>query len=664
MSTPTNPLDRFRSYAYHHIMLATESTEAIRELLKGGEAAFTDLRLGKPAGNATSPYYLVFDTRKNSFFSITDMTYSSSAFANSSRLSNAVISTIDMQIVDTTGVTLVNYLRWLQDSAIRISLHKMVFILKTIFVGHTHDGKTETVYQDAIPMLWKDLTLSPSSLGSQVSAKFVPITNGAIFFTEDYSRTYDVAGVYSETGLLKDAIKSYEQILNQKSRKWFQELQCQLMNNSQVTEVSPATGFGKLVQYMFTIPEDWGTFKINGVFEKMSESKFSKGNQRQNVTPSGVRVGFNVTPTTDIIDILEQMLKQSDEVQKLASNENREDGVVKAYKIYPTITSDENTVVIHYDILNFAIPKKEESSVSSVDKSSAFKIPESQNDKNVLNLDYLFTGKNVDILTMDLKINNVIMAVADNIVIGDKASQEASKDQKNKEDDETKTTKKKIILNIKEKDPILPPTKTLSQQKNVSWSTETDARKETVKNRQQFIHNMSMAYAASSTDIIVKIRGNPNLFQRFSDSTLMPHVKSIDNSTLNQVKYISSDKFTDIPLAESFETNDMKNYRNALDERIKELGVLEFEQSQKVSSLTPFFVKINIKGQNVDLLADHFDKSFTPYENFWYDGYYIVKKVVHHFSNGDFTQDLLVGAIPNDLFGQTTSDKDKTPIAK
>ena len=662
MSKPANPLDKFRSYAYHHIVVATESTESIRDLVSAESTGFKNLKLGQKGGSDGSPYYLVFDTRKNSFFSITDVNYTSTAFANSMRFSNAVVSSIDMQIIDSTGVTLINYLRWLQDTALKVSLHKMIFVLKTIFVGHTHDGTTETVYQDSIPMMLVDIVLNPSARGAQITAKFLPITNGAVFYTDDYARSYDVPGVFSETGLLKDAVKSLEKIMNQKSRKWFQDLQLQLMNDYKTEDAVPAKGYGKLVQYMFTVPDNWSSFKVNGVFEDIPESKYGKGNTRENVNTKGVRIGFQVSPTTDVVDLLEQILKQSDEVQKLAGNDNRKEGIVKAYKIYPTITSDDTTVVIHYDILNFAVPKKEEDSSKkdnhdSVSKSKSI-LPSSEDDKNVMVFDYIFTGKNMDILNFDMKINRVNVAIADNIAIGDKTAQEAGKNQESKETDETKTDKKKIILNLKPKDPILPPAKTLSQHKNVAWSTETDVRKETVKNRQQFIHNMSMVYAASSQDIIIKIRGNPNLFQRFNDATLMPHVKAIDNTQLTDTAYLSGKKFIETK-NDNFQSSDITAYKEALNERVKQLGVAGFSQSENTATLVPFFIKINIKGENVDLIAENFDPSFKPYENFWYDGYYIVKKIVHHFQGGEFIQELLIGAVPDDLFGQTTSDKSK-----
>jgi len=669
MSVPVNPLDRFRSYAYHHILVAAGSTEAIRAFTTGEGEVLKNLKLGQTAGGQGSEYYLVFDTRKNSFFSITDVSYTSSAFANTSRMSNTIYSTVDMQIVDSTGMTLVNYLKWLQDNGLKTSLYKMVFMLKTIFVGHTYDGKTETVYQDAIPMVLKNMVLNPSHQGSQISASFCPITNGAVYFMEDYSRTFDIPSVFSSTGKLSDALKNLQLVLNYNSRQWFQKLQLEITKNDETKKEQPSLGYGKLVQYMITIPDDWESFSVLGIFDRMTETVFKKIGIKNPVTPSGVKIGFTVNPKTEILDLIEQILKQSTDVQKLASNENVKKGFIRTYKIIPTVTSDETTVVIHFDIVNFTIPKIEDDSNKTegkdqVGKTSAFVKPKSDSDSNVFTFDYLFTGKNADILNFDLKMNNINLAIADDLIIGDKSSQESAKDQKDKETDEAKTVKKTVLLNVKEKDPILPPFKTLSQAQNVSWSTETDSRSDVVKSRQQFIQNMSKIYAACSQDLILKIRGNPDLYKRFTDSTLMPHVKSIDFNSFSDGKYVTSEAFlSTVEKGSAFAQSEEVMYKEALKKRTAEMGVAELQQSEKISSLLPLYVKVNIKLQNVDLIADHFDTSFKPYDKFWYDGYYIVRKIVHHFSKGEFHQELLIGAVVDDLFGQEQSDKNKVDTA-
>jgi hypothetical protein len=281
-----------------------------------------------------------------------------------------------------------------------------------------------------------------------------------------------------------------------------------------------------------------------------------------------------------------------------------------------------------------------------------------------MTFEYLFTGKNADILNFDMKINNVNVFLADNLIIGDQAAQETTKNQADKPADDTKTKNKELIVNIREKDPIILPMKTGSQQQNMAWSTETDARKDTVKSRQQFIHNMSLAHGVSSFNIILKIRGNPNLYRRFSEASLMPHVKIIDN--IQDVKYITSDeKFVKGTNGEFLSSNDVKTYLDAKNARVKEVGAEVEAQQNKTATLLPFYVKVHIRGQDFDVLqgADSFS-NFKPFQDMWYNGYYLVTKIEHKFMNGEFYQELMLSAIPLDLYGQEQSDKNKVDQAK
>jgi hypothetical protein len=259
-----------------------------------------------------------------------------------------------------------------------------------------------------------------------------------------------------------------------------------------------------------------------------------------------------------------------------------------------------------------------------------------------------------------MKINNVNLFLADNIAIADKAAVEVNKDQADKPNDEAKTAKKQVLIKLKEKDTVLPPVKTLSQHQNMPWVTETDQRSTSVKARQQFINNMSMAHGVSSFNVILKIRGNPDLYHRFSEATVPPHVKIIDN--IKDVKYITTDeKFVKGTNDQFLSDNDVKEYMKYRDARVKEIGTELSNQATKTPSLLPFYVKVNIKGQDYDVLdtSENAFSSFKPFKDMWYQGYYLISKIEHRFSNGEFTQDLMIGAIPLDLYGQENSDKNK-----
>lgn len=647
-----NPLDKYRSYAYHHILVMASSTEAIRPLadpkvtLDQDLAFYKDLKLGEPSGSENAPYYLVCDTRKTSYFSITDLSYTTSVSgAGKHDFTSLIFGNISMKFVDSTGVGLINYLKFLASSKLKVSIHNAAFFLKTVFVGHTDAGTTEIVTQTGIPMCLRDIKMYPNHLGSTLDVQFLPIPNGLAVQDDNYSKISDLPGVFSPTKKLKDAVKSLEDAVNKKSRQWYKELQIRKLNddvkNGGKGQSESPKSYGKLVQYMFTLPETWDSFEVKGVYQNISESKYKKDGAREPTNTNGVYVGFNSTTETTITELINTLLRQSTEVQKLASNEKRDKGQLEAFEIHTQITSDDSTVTVHYDVIGLALPKTETSDTRET--ADLFKITE----ENQASYDYIFTGKNTDILSFELKINNVNIAIADDLFIGGKAQEETAKDQKDKDGDKTNTSKKQMVLNFHEKDPVLLPAKTGSQQANMPWVFETDNKTDAIKARQQFINNLALCAARSTLNSIIKIRGNPDLFRRFIDEDVFTHVKIPDNVNTSYVT--SSKEFTDgVGAKKSFlSESDVTRYKEERKASVKRKYGQEFA--------LPFYIHINIMGPDYDFSSGDVESvlnSNPRYTPMWFKGWFMVKKINHHFSNGEFYQEMLLGSSPLDLYGE------------
>lgn len=647
-----NPLDKYRSYAYHHILVMASSTEAIRPLadpkvtLDQDLAFYKDLKLGEPSGSENAPYYLVCDTRKTSYFSITDLSYTTSVSgAGKHDFTSLIFGNISMKFVDSTGVGLINYLKFLASSKLKVSIHNAAFFLKTVFVGHTDAGTTEIVTQTGIPMCLRDIKMYPNHLGSTLDVQFLPIPNGLAVQDDNYSKISDLPGVFSPTKKLKDAVKSLEDAVNKKSRQWYKELQIRKLNddvkNGGKGQSESPKSYGKLVQYMFTLPEAWDSFEVKGVYQNISESKYKKDGAREPTNTNGVYVGFNSTTETTITELINTLLRQSTEVQKLASNEKRDKGQLEAFEIHTQITSDDSTVTVHYDVIGLALPKTETSDTRET--ADLFKITE----ENQASYDYIFTGKNTDILSFELKINNVNIAIADDLFIGGKAQEETAKDQKDKDGDKTNTSKKQMVLNFHEKDPVLLPAKTGSQQANMPWVFETDNKTDAIKARQQFINNLALCAARSTLNSIIKIRGNPDLFRRFIDEDVFTHVKIPDNVNTSYVT--SSKEFTDgVGAKKSFlSESDVTRYKEERKASVKRKYGQEFA--------LPFYIHINIMGPDYDFSSGDVEgvlNSNPRYTPMWFKGWFMVKKINHHFSNGEFYQEMLLGSSPLDLYGE------------
>lgn len=659
MSTPVNPLDKFRSYSYHHILLMAGSTEAIRKLtsneLSGNDLSdYTGLKLGVAAGDENSPYYMVCDTRKNSFFSISSVNYTSYVTGVSKTAHTGVIvGDLDMKLVDATGIGLINYLQYISTEKLKISIQNVTFFLKTIFVGHTDSGTVETVTQTGIPMMLYDMTVFPNHEGSTIHAKFVPLSNSAAISDKNYARMNDIPGVFSPTKKLKDAVKSLENAINAKSRTWYKELQ--LKKVADTSAPSGGKSYGKLVQYMFTLPKEWEAFEVSGVYDKVSETKFKKDGKKEPNNTSGVYVAFSSSAETTVTEMLNTMLRQSKNVQDLAGNENKVKGEIQAFEIHTQVTSDNDSITVHYDVIGLAIPKSVpkstgEEMAKDAQTSNFTKVGK----ENIMEFDYIFSGKNTDILNFEMKLNRPNVAMADNVFLGGAAQAEASKDQSDKEKDKTETVKKEqYVVNFHEKDAVTLPAKTSSQMRNMPWVFETDDKKGLIKSRQQFIDNISTYCGMSTIDAIVKIRGNPSLFSRFLGFDAFTHVKIPDNLSTS---YVSNDK----AFVEGVGANkvflldsDVKKY---LDEKEKAT-----EKKYGASVALPFYVKINVFGTDYDFSSGDVEaelkKSMGPYTQLWFKGHYFVRTISHHFDNGDFTQEILLGTPLYDEYDKKANEE-------
>lgn len=658
MSKPLNPLDKFRSFSYHHILVVANSTEAIRQLsdptlsVQQSWDMFNGMKLGE-AKNPSAPYFLVCDTRKVSHFSINNLSYTSKMMGvdGSNEMTHTMDTLVEMQFTDATGVGFLNYLEFLTSHKLKVNIFHSVFFIKTFFVGHTDTEKTEIISQTGIPMMLIQMHMHPSHLGSTISATFSPVANGAVPRSGNFNIVHDIPGVYSKTKKLKDTVKSFEDALNQKSRTWYREVNIKKTNNDILNGVSTGgasgEGYGRLVQYMITLPESWNSFEVKGVYQNVTESKYSKDGKRADTESDGVYVGFNSTTDTSITNLLNLILRQSNEVQKLAGNDKREQGQISSYVINNSITSDVDTLTIHYDILELQVPKTPGNKTSSESVNALSKVPSF----NQIEFDYIFTGKNTDIIEFDMKIENAQMAIADNISIGGRAQRETAKDQKDKSDDKTATSEKTMLMKFHEKDPVLLPNKTRTQLANMPWIFETDDKSDAIKSRQQFVNNVAQLAAISSVDSIIKIRGNPNLFNQLLERNILTHVKIPDNLSFNHVN--SDESFIQGVGANNdfLSTSDVAKYKSELND----LTIRKNGQPQ----LLPFYVHVNVMGPDFNFLTGSAESALAEpqkYTQLWYKGWFIVQQIKHSFTNGDFTQEILLGANILDLYGQKTKE--------
>ena len=675
-----NPLDDFRSYSVHHVLLACRTTVAAEPFtddsrnIQALDAINKTKKLGdKIAGH--EDVFLVIDTRRFSQFSIENVKYEVLLNGLKNGQSHANFATeLSMTILDSVGISFLNYMQWLLDSQMECNFDGLVFMLRTIFVGHLPDGTTTTVHSLTIPMHLAKFDLNLDFAKGAYNLEFWPNMN----FNVDKQRRWTHIGQASTyfTGhgnnKLGPLIDSFEASLNERSQAFFDKVNG---NNGPKKE-----SIGRKVQYMITIPESWTNFEFTGTSEgAATETVFSKIKKIEDAeirrsTPTekanakkvidshvSVKTGITITQVLDIV------FSQVIEIKKMGNfkQSDETDGDVTFYKYITGITSDNTTVTVHVDVIEFKVPNRlaMESPKNTVKKQDSEFYREEGGKKiprNCIEYDYIFTGKNKDILNFDLKIEDVQWLLANNLKVG--AGEYFNINDNGYDNSEKKQTKKATELGATRRyDPILMPQTTKSEEINYSLlSTPTSINKQAynISTSQEYTKNISKFYAASPIQTAITIKGNPLLFSKFSIGEVLSNATKPTNLSASPGRADKTDK---------------AGYRRDLEERILKKNPNSFTKSGSTFKLslpiddqsyaaTPIFVKINIKGPNVNDLTNEMFEGGNFSREVLTDVYFVVFKFTNIYESGRFTQELELWS--HNVFSSGGEKLEKTTIGK
>ena len=153
MSTPTNPLGRFNSYAYHHILIACSNNDVAAALAEVTD--ITEFEHNNPRGKYVptevgqlGSYVVLINGTQDAEFFIDGASWGAifvpSGTTESTYDFNSAEVDGKMTVVEPKGMRFINVLAETA-SRLNIAVPSMAFLLKTIFVGQTGTGHTETI---------------------------------------------------------------------------------------------------------------------------------------------------------------------------------------------------------------------------------------------------------------------------------------------------------------------------------------------------------------------------------------------------------------------------------------------------------------------------------------------------------------------------------------
>lgn len=653
-----NPLDNFSSYSTHFVMLACRTTEAARDFAQ--EAESTTLRaindvsyLGEPVKwkESNDSVYLVLDTRRFSQFTV-DKFYNETLINGfQAKGSHGNLSTeVKMTILDSVGISFINYMQWLIDERMQCNFDGIIFMLRVIFIGHNDDGRASEVVQTVtIPMHLFKMDVNLDYAKGVYECTFQPNFNFAVnvhnrWLNIGHATNYKTANAPK----LGQMVENFQTVLNAESNNFYNSVQKQPAAG-QVQGSETASKFGRKVQYMITIPEKWKDFTWTGAsLDNAIERKFGKDKNKPEdpITPA-LNNFTSVAPGQTIPQVLDLMFEQVDQIKQLANADALNGGKsITFYKHLISISSDEDGFTVHVDVIPFVVPNvKPQSTNGNKDNSTTSKenfVPANtrggslQVPKNYFELDYIFTGKNTDILNFDMKIQDLQFLLAANVRVGEgrlflDSQTDGQKDVVKSAGSSSNNTgphntlARREDFNTRRYDPILIPMLTKDQKADFSQyvAMRSEATQNSVvSNSLSYAQNLSTFYARSPVNVSLKIKGNPDIFDKFTLQTPVDHA---------------------VP-------NAAGTYRQKLEEDLLKLDGIARDDAAGTFSVKPLgnqsyvggpvFAKINIKGPNVDPRTNELIDGNNFAESVLYNNYYIVMKVINTIEKGVFTQDL------------------------
>jgi hypothetical protein len=473
-------------------------------------------------------------------------------------------------------------------------------MLKTFFVGVNEDGNTEIISDIApVQFLVTEATGSFTEAGGQYTLQFVAMNNGASRLTQ-YDKLMRAPTIKGKT--IGEAATELESSIKDSYDTLYNCIEKQVASSEVSLHYNPGelTQLLRRVEYKVVIDPHYLNYSFNPQYSAAADTTCSDKGQ--------------ISTGTDwsIESALHQIMQHSSDVAKDSSEGIRAELNINGtiipknkkvgYKIHTSVESTpstaENTTPSHtvtYYVAPYPVPRDLLTGMNSDDKASIV-------DPNTIEFDYVYTGKNVDILEFDMKIN-----------MGLHYLQAAS-----------------LTNTYMDQGSVYPGMATLPDVKMIASSAER------------------MSPDGTRVPIPVFFGTNVDLPANRSIPTADMHDQSV--ATYNMAKHASfetldvSMKITgNLTLFASTTQNTFANETPNTDR----LGW----------GRVPVFAKVNVcmpaNNDDIGLFAKTDNGGFT--QAFWFEGYYYIVGIEHVFDDGDFVQNMTMMSLPDQL--DSSSDK-------
>lgn len=644
MSTPANPLSRFRSYSYYHVLALCDSTQTADALstqsdtdiwkhptapIQGQknqddswsvlkEYSVKTLDIQNQQGNtiAQGKYCILINGATDAALSITRAKWSSYTAAQTTvqDQSTSIAVEGEMEISEPKGVVFLDILVNCC-LALGIDAANAIFVLKTFFIGYP-DWKPSAVAPDMsssvdsvpapedftindvepIMFIAYDVSGNFTEAGGVYQMHFVAVAHGVSRLPQ-YSKSANGFN-FEAGGTLRQTLGNLAFVVERNYTNMFNCVHDTIAKNTNQDVAAFANRLAQ-IKYTFYLDEHYtDDYKVDDV-----------QSQAKNLPKCAAPATLSMPANMSIEDAIHLIMRSSSKVKKDMS-EGIEISAGKRlryeYKInaaYISSKGSDNKIAheVQYLIQPFPRPKDIDlfDLAAKADKGS---IDEALQ-KNIITFDYIFTGKNIDILEFDIKLN-----------MGMQYLQVATITNTLKEQlQQTPTSFRNVSQYAIEQLGRFGGVNQIPVMFGTQIRTPSYRNKQSPGESAEAGFSMSKHASIEVQDVSMKIYGNPRLLSSINRTTSPSNLGKADTFTSDtEASFYSWAKYP------AFARVNIRMPQNNDDIALFKHDPTNF-------------------GQNVDL-------SFT--KEFWFTGLYYVVGIEHEFNVGDFTQTLSMLGIP------------------
>ena len=593
MSNPENPLARFRTYSYHHFLIVADGMNTAQEIANQSDIVVfnRDTRTnedGTDIKERFSPRFL--GSEKNGYVVLIDGMKDIQFYINSAKWETIIAPSgktggsktadtleVDGQIIITEpyGIAFLEVLTNVS-RALGTDASGLIFILKTVFVGHRDDGQQEMI-SNVRPFLFTmtDITAVIDTGGSTYTMELVGVNNGTAKLPQ-ISRIAQGVSLEVTTGLnLATALGNLQIQINNKYDCFKIALAAQLAATNSPLDLEADF---RAVEY--EIVADPAYHNVNYKAGGNLPTNASGDDEHRQIT-----TGTSATVESAIRAVMDSSKQVKDDA--LSKNDEKKKFI---YKIVSTIVPDPagDKLKVQYSVHRYEVV------------TQVVGIPLDPIAGEFIEFDYIFTGKNVDVLEFDIKMDMGLsffytISTADSIPLG-------------------------------QKDVIFGKTQATSAgaQSSVSTGDETVVDPELSPPKIR----TPLFLGTSITDPLIRNKADPLSTASF-DALLSRHA-AFENVEAT-MKISGNPQLLDetCPEPTEVEAGETTNEPDTPVEGNTGLGRI-FK--------TPALIKVNIRFP--------VDNQLTNVKQFWYKGFYNLYSITQNFDDGLFTQDIQMFSLP------------------